>query len=132
MGGNKSRSAPKKKSSQTSVDLAGRDLPSVLSSKVADWPEVTVQSKFHNLSFLVEGKVFAFTRRDAVVLKLPEEKIQKLVEQRRGASFLVMGKRTMREWVVLSHDEMNHNPNESLNLFQQAMTFVLSLRKSKS
>lgn len=66
-----------------------------------EMPGIGVQEKFGNLSFSVGGKVFGFTRGDdAVVLKLPAARVLELMEER-GAARLVMGKRVMREWVVV-------------------------------
>jgi len=85
-------------------------------------PGVSVQRKVHNVSFLVRKKVFAFTRRDGVVLKLPEETVRGLVSKRQ-ASHLVMGKRVMREWVVIQHNDSSRY-REDLDLFQEAIAFV--------
>ena len=71
------------------------------------------------------SKIFAFTRPEGVALKLPESRIQNLVESR-DASFLVMGTKTMREWVLVRYS----SPGEYLRdgkLFEEAMKFVASL-----
>jgi len=47
--------------------------------------------------------MFAFTRPDGVAMKLPEERVRSLVESRDDASFLVMGTKTMREWLMLRY-----------------------------
>ena len=127
MGRKISRSTPKKKPSKVPASMAGRDLGTVVCSMLESLPGISVQKKFHNTSFLVAKKVFAFTRRDDVVMKLPEGKIQELMDKRR-ASHLVMGKRVMREWVVIQHNDPG-GYREDLGLFKEAMTFVSSLRK---
>lgn len=81
-----------------------------------------VVEKFGNASFSVGGKVFAFTRPDGLVLKLaPDTLAQVLLE--REASHLVMGKRVMREWVLLRLDSPERYSAE-VALMRAAMTFV--------
>ena len=48
-------------------------------------------------------KIFAFTRPDGIAMKLPKERVAELVESRADASFLVMGTKTMREWLMLRY-----------------------------
>jgi hypothetical protein len=73
---------------------AKEDLASILSSMLEGLPRVNVKKSANRLSFLIGKKVFAFTQRDGVVLKLPQEKIKGLVGKKE-AFFLVMGKREM-------------------------------------
>jgi hypothetical protein len=56
------------------------------------------RSKFNGVSFLTEAKVFAFQAQDGLVLKLPVARVQELEREARA---LVMGKRAMKEWVVV-------------------------------
>src|SRR5215475_4833285 len=50
---------------------------------------------------MVDNKIFAFTRADeSAALKLPEARIAKLIVDSE-MHHLTMGKRTMREWVVV-------------------------------
>ncbi len=117
-----SRSVPKKPA-QISVSAADGEIASVISSMLEGLAGVSVQRK-HNLSFLVGKKVFAFTRKDGVVLKLPEDRIRGLIETRQ-AFHLVMGKRVMREWVVLQHKDPGAFEKD-LDLFGEAKAFVAS------
>jgi hypothetical protein len=89
-------------------------------------PGITTQKKLHHTSFLVKKKVFAFTRPDGVVLKLPEERIRELLDSH-PATLLVMGKRVMREWVVLRHDDLDAYRKDK-KLFLEAMAFVASIK----
>ena len=85
-------------------------------------PESTLLWKLHHASFLVGKKVFAFTRPNGVVLKLPQAKIADVLGTR-DASLLVMGKRTMREWVLVR--DIGADPEDKdLELFRDAMAFV--------
>jgi len=74
------------------------DLAAVLASMLGKIPGVVVGRKFKSVNFTVRKKVFAFTKDGGVVLKLPPETVKALLKTR-SASLLVMGKRTMKEWV---------------------------------
>jgi hypothetical protein len=98
------------------------DVGSVLVSMLAKIPGVVVKRKLTSANFTVKKKVFAFTRGGGVVLKLPPETIKRLLEAG-TASMLVMGKRTMKEWIVIRLK----NPSDAkrqLRLFKESMAFV--------
>jgi hypothetical protein len=78
------------------------DVAAVLTLLLEDLPEVSVQQHEGHVSFLAGKKVFAFTRPDGVAMKLPRHKIHEL-SGRDDISMLVMGKRVMKEWVVVTH-----------------------------
>lgn len=81
-----------------------------------------VVSKFGNTSFSVNGKVFAFTRPDGLLLKLPVDVLAKVLAEQ-DAEPLTMGKRTMREWILLRLNGPESYRNET-DLMRIAMTFV--------
>jgi len=90
-------------------------------------PKATVVRKPSGALFQTGTKIFAFTRPEGVALKLPEERIANLVQSRDAAS-LVMGTKTMREWVLVRYS----SPGEFMKdrkLFEEAMKFVASLKK---
>jgi hypothetical protein len=90
-------------------------------------PQATIVRKPSGAMYQAGTKIFAFTRPEGVALKLPEPRIEKLVESR-DASFLVMGTKTMREWALVRYQ----SPGEYLGdakLFEEAMRFVASLVK---
>ena len=90
-------------------------------------PRASIVRKPSGAMFQAGTKIFAFTRPEGVAMKLPEDRIAKIVESR-DASFLVMGTKTMREWVLLRYN----SPGEFMKdrkLFEEAMNFVASLRK---
>lgn len=76
------------------------DLTDTIVSLFADMPEVNVGKHLSNINFTIGKKVFAFLKQDSLVLKLPEACAQKLIAERRAVP-LVMGKRVMKEWVVI-------------------------------
>jgi len=62
------------------------------------------RGKFGSNGFKVDGKVFAMWLRDALVVKLPQSEIEAAVAAGRGER-LSMGKRVMKEWLVVHEDE---------------------------
>ena len=104
--------------------MAEDQVAAVLSKMLKDLPHVSIKEHFSHSSFLVGKKVFAFMRNDGVAMKLPKEKIRELIENR-NASPLVMGKRTMKEWVVIEHIDPNAY-RKDIELFKEAIAFVSS------
>lgn len=100
------------------------DLEAARRFVLAKLPGGTVNGKFGGASFYVGGKVFAFTRPKGLVMKLPAETIATLIATRE-AQHLTMGKRTMREWVLLPLATTGDFAAE-LPLLRKAMKFVLS------
>jgi Family of unknown function (DUF5519) len=80
------------------------ELSTVLAAMLQKLPGVVVGKKFNSANFTVRKKVFAFTKDGGVALKLPPETVKTLVKTR-TASLLVMGKRTMKEWVVIRYQD---------------------------
>jgi hypothetical protein len=78
------------------------ELPIVLTAMLENLPGVAVGKKFNSTNFTVRKKVFAFTKDDGVALKLPPETMKAVVKTR-TASLLVIGKRTMRAWVMIRY-----------------------------
>ena len=101
---------------------ADRELSLVIEMVLGRLPGSSVQMKFHHASFLVGGKVFGFTRPNGMVLKLPKGRVEELT-QTRNASALVMGKRVMKEWVLLEYAELSECRGD-LELLAEAMRFV--------
>jgi len=91
-------------------------------------PKAVVVRKPSGAMYQAGTKIFAFTRPDGIAMKLPEDRVAHLVDHREDASFLVMGTKTMREWLMLRYT----NPSdyrEDGKLFEEAMNFVASLNK---
>jgi hypothetical protein len=102
------------------------ELHDILAAMLAKMPRVVVGKKMNSMNFSIGKKVFGFTKGDGVVLKLPPETVKRVVDTG-TAALLVMGKRTMKEWVVIRH----RNPNDfkkDLRLFKEAMVFVAGRR----
>jgi hypothetical protein len=76
-------------------------------------------------SFEVGGKVYCFIARDGgLAMKLPQSRIEPLLESGDGR-LLRMGKRTMREWVVVPESASA----ATVHLLRDAKAFVDSLPK---
>ncbi len=100
---------------QLAADLAGRISGS------------TVGIDFGHGCLMIDNKIFAFTRPDeSAALKLPEARIAGLVSDGE-IRHLTMGKRTMREWVVIPNIAAPGN----LKLLHEAMAYVASLPKEE-
>jgi hypothetical protein len=56
--------------------------------------------KFATINLTVGGKVFAFTNKAGLVVKLPAPRVAALIAAGEAMP-LVMGKRTMKEWAVV-------------------------------
>jgi len=98
------------------------DLDEKLTSLLSKLPGVETLPKLGHVSFMIKKKVFAFTRPQAVVVKLPAERVAELVESSR-AEVLVMGKRTMKEWVVLTYGSAG-DVKKDLAVFKESISFV--------
>jgi hypothetical protein len=99
---------------------------------LAEWverilPQASVVRKPSGAMFQIGTKIFAFTRPEGVAMKLQEARIAKLVEIR-DASFLVMGSKTMREWVLLRYSSPGEFTKDE-KLFGEALNYVASLKK---
>ena len=85
-------------------------------------PGATIGQHLNHINLLVGKKVFGFIRKDGLVLKLPQETIKKILN---GSTIirLVMGKKEMKEWVIIAHQ----NPEEykkDLSLLKESAAFV--------
>jgi hypothetical protein len=100
------------------------EISTVLNSILGKLPGVVIGKKFNSANFTVRRKVFAFTKDGGVALKLPPETVKTLL-QTRTASLLVMGKRTMKEWVVIRYKNAAE-AKKHLGLFKEAMDYVSS------
>ncbi len=66
---------------------------------------VTTQAgRFGGASLRVDGVIFAMAIKGELAVKLPIADAEAVIEDGRGRP-LVMGARTMREWIVLADDD---------------------------
>ena len=111
--------------------MADAKLIATLSALLGPLPCVTEEKTETHATFLIRKKVFAFTRSSGpgVALKFPKERIAAL--QREDITQLTMGKRTMKEWIVIEHPKPA-DYKKDLALFKEAKAFVEAGKKNKS
>lgn len=100
----------------------GRDVSATLTSMLSKIPGVIATTKKNSASFKTGKKVFAFTKGDGIVLKLPPETVTRLVSKQKAVR-LVMGKRTMKEWVVISCRSLQ-DCEKYVAFFKEAISYV--------
>ena len=103
------------------------ELVATISRLLSSLDGVSEKKSGTNASFLAGGKVFAFSRgggSKGVALELPRERIEYLT-QRDDVAMLTMGKRTMKEWILLEPREQAEYKKD-LPLFEAAMAYVLA------
>ena len=100
------------------------DLGTLLIDLLATTPGVTHERVAGRFSFMTGGKVFIFARPSQLSLKLPTATIATLVDEHRAAH-LTLGKRTMKEWAVITRSTLVEYAHE-LPLILAAKHFVES------
>jgi hypothetical protein len=110
--------------------MADPKLIATLSSLLGPLPDVSEEKTETHATFLIGKKVFAFTRSSGpgVALKLPKERIAALL-QREDITLLTMGKRTMKEWIVIERSKPTDHKKD-LALFKEAKAFVEAGKKN--
>jgi len=82
-------------------DVPNRELLDDVGHCFDDDPNVAMATMFRRPGLRVGGKIFAFLgNRGELIVKLPRDRAAQLVDAG-TAEHVVMGKRTMREWVEL-------------------------------
>jgi hypothetical protein len=109
--------------------MADPKLIATLSSLIGSLPGVKEKQFPNHTSFFTGKNVFVFTSRTSnrVILKLPRERIATLF-QRDDITLLTMGKRTMKEWIVIEHSKPA-DYKKDLALFKEARAFVEAAKK---
>jgi hypothetical protein len=109
--------------------MADQMLIALLSSMLASLPGVTEKPFPTHISFFTGKNVFVFTSRTSnrVVLKLPKDRIATLLQQK-DYEPLTMGKRTMKEWIVIEHAKPA-DYKKDLQLLKEAKAFVEAGKK---
>jgi hypothetical protein len=109
--------------------MADPKLIAVLSTLLGALPGVREKQFSNHSSFFTGKNVFVFTSRTSnrVILKLPKERIATLL-QRDGITLLTMGKRTMKEWIVIERGKPA-DYKKDLALFKEAKAFVETAKK---
>lgn len=105
------------------LDLIGADFH--------DDPDVEVGTMFHNPGLKVGGKLFAFTTNEGeLIVKLPRKRADELADAGEAAH-VVMGKRTMREWITVpGQSDRDATLARWRELAREAHDYVDSLRRA--
>jgi hypothetical protein len=108
--------------------MTEQEMTELLTDMLGSLPGVSSMNYGKRANFMIgeKKKIFAFTRKDGVALKLSAERVQALTETR-GASALVMGKKTMKEWAVMPYSNAAALKKD-LKLLKEAMAFTEAKR----
>jgi hypothetical protein len=90
---------PAKRTTKAAPAAGDQAFTKVLAAFARD-ASVTTGGKFGSTSLMRNGKVFAMWMKGRFVAKLPAERVDQLRTEGVGEN-LVMGKRTMKEWVAI-------------------------------
>jgi hypothetical protein len=117
----KRKSAPQQRELDKKPGLAQRTPEfSKVVSCFADHRDVRFGRMFSSSSVLnVNGKIFAMCRKGELVVKLPKERVDELVAERKGVRFDPGRGRIMKEWIVIASKK-----EDWLRLAKEAYGFV--------
>ena len=104
-------------------------LVTAISNLLAPLPSITEERTPTHATYFIGRKIFAFTRSGGgggVALKLPADRIAELLV-RDHITILKMGKRTMKEWVLLDHAKPT-DYTDDLDLFKESIAFVAATK----
>jgi hypothetical protein len=104
--------------------MTEQEMTELLTAMLIGMPVVSSMNYGKRANFMIgeKKKIFAFTRKDGVALKLPAARVQGLTETR-GASALVMGKKTMKEWLLMPYENAAALKKD-LKLLKEAIAFT--------
>lgn len=74
----------------------------------------------------VDGKMFAFSSKGRLIVKLPQSKVAELIAEGRGEPCVMGRARTMREWVVIGPEWQS----DWLSIAMDSRNFVSEYRTS--
>jgi len=97
----KSAGSQRKLDSKPNLALITPEFAKVVST-FAEHRDVKFGKMFGSSSVLnVNGKIFAMCRKGELVVKLPKERVDELIQARKGTRFDPGHGRIMKEWVVI-------------------------------
>ncbi|HEY5503069.1 MAG TPA: TfoX/Sxy family protein [Candidatus Anoxymicrobiaceae bacterium] len=102
----------------------------VLDSFLLDDPEVEPGKAFGMPAYYVNGKMFAGVFGDGATIKVPAETAAELLERDGVDEFQPMAGRTMKNWVIIRHDDPADYEGDK-DLFSAAFDYVYALTKAK-
>lgn len=113
-------------------EAPNRDLLDRIAEDFDGEPDIVFGTMFRSPGLRVGGKIFAFLGHDGrLIVKLPRDRAGEFVDAG-TAEKVVMGKRTMREWIAFPAQE---NDTATLALWhevaREAHRYVDALRRSE-
>ncbi|TMR11134.1 hypothetical protein ETD86_36850 [Nonomuraea turkmeniaca] len=112
-------------------EAPNRDLLDLVAEDFTDDHDVFMGTMFRSPGLRVGGKIFAFLgHHGQLIVKLPKDRVGEFLDVG-TAEEVVMGKRTMREWIAFPAQE-DHEATLALwrSVAQEAHQYVDSLRQS--
>jgi hypothetical protein len=100
----------------------------VIDELMLSMPDVEPGKAFGYPAYYINGKMFACIYEDGVAIKMPEDLVGRLLEKTFVSEFRPMNRHTMKQWVLISHE----NPEdfrEDMDLFNTSMEYVYLLSK---
>ena len=120
----KSASGQRKLDSKPDLELITPEFQKVVSI-FADHRDVKFGKMFSSSSVLnVDGKIFAMCRKGDLVVKLPKDRVDQLVEARKGTRFEPGHGRIMKEWIVIPAKMVQARKEDWQKLSKEAYVFV--------
>ncbi|GAB4515531.1 MAG: hypothetical protein OHK0046_19240 [Anaerolineae bacterium] len=98
----------------------------VIDALVSNMPNVVVGKAFGYPAYKINGKVFAFVGSAGVALKLPEARVQELIQNHEHMhSFEPSPGTVWREWVSIDREKPTDH-QQDMDLLEESMQFVLT------
>ena len=99
------------------------ELKDILEPLLLDNPDVYPGNAFGLPGYYVEGKLFASIFESGLVLKLPEDRCKKLIENEDGFDYFAPLGNNMRKWVHITKDNPDSYTDEQ-NLIDESIEYV--------
>lgn len=88
-------------------------------------PNITEKKMFGTIALTIKGKVFVFSWKGRLVVKLPKERVEEIVASKKGVYFDPGHGRISKEWIGVTPT----TKSEWLNLAKEAKNFVSNLKR---
>lgn len=103
-----------------------QEIKEVLDSFLLKMSMVNPGKMFGYPAYYVNKKLFACVYEDGVGLKVPFEIANELLNNQSIIPFIPMGKKKMREWIQINHNDPQDYIND-MEIFETSISFVSSL-----
>ncbi|MCK4972484.1 MAG: hypothetical protein KAS52_04130 [Candidatus Heimdallarchaeota archaeon] len=100
-----------------------QELKEIFDSFLLEIPEVEPGNAFGLPGYYIYGKLFASAFESGMVLKLPKERCDHLIQNEDGFDYFAPLGNKMKQWVVMTKDDPESFENE-MNLILESIKFV--------